>query len=118
MALYMMCFMGGTPVGAPVIGWVSENLGAPWGLVLGGVVCVVSGVGAGLWLSRGRRVRVEAHVVPPRLTLHVGHRVAGSRRTTARAALGSPAVRAVAEEAAAEAPGTPTTPEAARRAAS
>ena len=34
MALYFMCFMGGTPFGAPLIGWISEHLGAPWGLIL------------------------------------------------------------------------------------
>src|SRR3954469_10565861 len=72
MALYFMCFMGGTPVGAPLIGWVSEHLGAPWGLIIGGAVVVVTASGAGLWLARGRRVRREPHVVPPRLALHVG----------------------------------------------
>jgi len=72
MALYFMCFMGGTPVGAPVIGWISEHLGAPWGLILGGAVCVVAGVAAGAFLSRGRRVRLEARLTPPRLYLRVG----------------------------------------------
>src|SRR3954447_440068 len=71
MALYFVCFMGGTPLGAPLIGWVSEHLGAPWGLVLGGSVVVVTGIGAGLFLARARQVRLEAHVAPPRLTLHV-----------------------------------------------
>ncbi|MGY1689117.1 MFS transporter [Geodermatophilus sp. SYSU D01105] len=74
MALYFMCFMGGTPLGAPLIGWVSEHLGAPWGLILGGAVAVVAGVGAAAWLARGRRVRLEARVSPPRLHLHVGPR--------------------------------------------
>jgi MFS family permease len=72
MALYFMCFMGGTPVGAPVIGWISENLGAPWGLILGGGVCVVAGLAAAAFLARGRRVRVEAGLVPLRLQLRVG----------------------------------------------
>ncbi|WP_116449713.1 MFS transporter [Blastococcus litoris] len=72
MALYFMCFMGGTPLGAPLIGWISEHLGAPWGLILGGAVCVVAGVGAGIWLARGRRVRLEAGLTPPRLRLRVG----------------------------------------------
>ena len=45
MALYFMCFMGGTPLGAPVIGWIAENYGAPWGLILGGAVCVVAATG-------------------------------------------------------------------------
>ena len=30
MALYMAVFMGGTPIGAPVIGWVGETFGARW----------------------------------------------------------------------------------------
>jgi MFS family permease len=72
MALYFMCFMGGTPVGAPLVGWISERLGAPWGLILGGIVVVVAGMAAGAYLSRGHRVRLSAHVVPPSLELHVG----------------------------------------------
>jgi MFS family permease len=72
MALYFMCFMGGTPVGAPLIGLISEHLGAPWGLILGGAVVVVAGIAAACVLGRGRRVRLEAGLAPPRLRLHVG----------------------------------------------
>jgi len=72
MALYFMCFMGGTPLGAPLIGLISEHLGAPWGLILGGAVCVVAGLVAGAVLARGRRVRVEARWAPPRFRLRVG----------------------------------------------
>jgi MFS family permease len=52
MALYFMCFLGGTPVGAPVIGWIGEHLGAPWSLVIGGAVVVVAGVITLVWLPR------------------------------------------------------------------
>jgi MFS family permease len=99
MALYFTCFMGGTPLGAPLIGWVCERFGAPWGFVLGGAVAVVAGGVAAAWLARGRRVRLEAHVVPPRVQLHVGPRAVPPAQ-----------VRAVAEAASAEAPGTPTSP--------
>jgi MFS family permease len=44
MALYFMCFLGGTPAGAPLIGWVGEHWGAPWSLVVGGAVVVVAGL--------------------------------------------------------------------------
>jgi MFS family permease len=71
LALYFMCFMGGTPVGAPLIGWISEQFGAPWGLIGGGLVCVVVAAGAGAVLARGRNVRLELHVVPPSVQLHV-----------------------------------------------
>jgi hypothetical protein len=102
MALYFMCFMGGTPVGAPVIGLISEHLGAPWGLILGGGVCVLAGLGAAAYLARGRRVRLEARLAPPRLRLRIGAR---------QPRVLSPALRAAEEVAAAErAPGqqTPT----------
>ena len=71
LALYFTCFMGGTPVGAPLIGWVSENLGARWGLIAGGLACIVTAAGAGAVLARGRRVRLELHVAPPSAHLHV-----------------------------------------------
>jgi MFS family permease len=74
LALYFMCFMGGTPVGAPLIGWIAEHFGAPWGLILGGAVCVLAGVGAAVWLSRGRRVRLETQRMRPWVRLQVGAR--------------------------------------------
>jgi MFS family permease len=36
MAIYMTIVMGGTPLGAPFIGFVGEHLGARWTLVVGG----------------------------------------------------------------------------------
>jgi MFS family permease len=36
MALYMAVFMGGTPVGAPLLGWIADHAGARWTLVGGG----------------------------------------------------------------------------------
>ncbi len=37
MALYLTVFLGGTPLGAPVIGWLAEVLGARWSLIGGGL---------------------------------------------------------------------------------
>ena len=42
MALYLMVFMGGTPVGAPVIGWAAEAFGARWSLLGGGLLVLLS----------------------------------------------------------------------------
>lgn len=39
MALYQAIFLGGTPLGAPVIGWVGDVWGPRWTLVIGGVMC-------------------------------------------------------------------------------
>ncbi|MDT9594289.1 MFS transporter [Nocardioides zeae] len=41
MALYMTIFMGGTPVGAPLIGWIGSHLGARWTLIVGGAATVL-----------------------------------------------------------------------------
>lgn len=41
MALYMTIVMGGTPLGAPVIGWIGEHFGARYTLVLGGSLVIV-----------------------------------------------------------------------------
>lgn len=41
MALYMMIFMGGTPVGAPIVGWIGESFGARWTLIGGGGITVL-----------------------------------------------------------------------------
>jgi MFS family permease len=40
MALYMMLVMGGTPVGAPIVGWVGATFGARWTLIGGGLMSV------------------------------------------------------------------------------
>jgi MFS family permease len=44
MALYMTVVMGGTPLGAPLIGLIGEELGARFTLIIGGVLVLV-GVG-------------------------------------------------------------------------
>ena len=41
MALYLAIFMGGTPVGAPLLGWVAEQYGPRWTLVGGGALTIV-----------------------------------------------------------------------------
>ncbi len=43
MALYLMVFMGGTPLGAPIIGWIGQEYGARWTL-LGGGFLTIAGV--------------------------------------------------------------------------
>lgn len=44
MALYMTVFMGGTPIGAPLLGWVADHFGARWTLIGGGLLTVVGTV--------------------------------------------------------------------------
>ena len=42
MALYVIVFIGSTPIGGPVVGWVAQQFGARTGLALGGVAALVA----------------------------------------------------------------------------
>jgi MFS family permease len=57
MSLYLISFMGGTPFGAPLIGWVSSTAGPRWGLIGGGLVCLVTAVVIAFVLAHQRGVR-------------------------------------------------------------
>lgn len=58
MGIYMLCFLGGTPLGSPVLGWLADVLDPRAPLVIGGAISLVSGIGAALYLMRHQRVRV------------------------------------------------------------
>ncbi len=69
MALYMMIFMGGTPVGAPVVGWIGEEFGARWTLIGGGGMTVLGVLLAAAWFSRSQGMldpEVNDHAWLPR----------------------------------------------------
>jgi MFS family permease len=57
MSLYLICFMGGTPFGAPIIGWVAGTAGPRWGLIGGGLVCLISALALSGMLVRRRGLR-------------------------------------------------------------
>ncbi|WP_079105162.1 MFS transporter [Streptomyces prasinopilosus] len=58
MALYMMVFLGGAPVGAPIVGWVTDTYGARVGLASGGAVAVLAATVIGLVLARVGNLRL------------------------------------------------------------
>jgi predicted MFS family arabinose efflux permease len=73
MALYLMIFMGGTPVGAPIVGWIGEAFGARWTLIGGGGLTVLGTLVAALTLGRLQGVRIAADWESrPRLRLTFG----------------------------------------------
>ena len=43
-ALFTMVFIGSTPVGGPLLGWIGEHLGARAGLAVGGIATLAAGV--------------------------------------------------------------------------
>ncbi len=52
MGIYMLCFLGGTPVGSPVLGWLADVLDPRAPLLFGGAVSLISGVGAAVYLMK------------------------------------------------------------------
>jgi MFS family permease len=52
MALYLAVFFGGTPIGAPVVGWLAEHAGPRWSLIGGGLITAVAAAACALLLAR------------------------------------------------------------------
>jgi len=71
MALYVLVFLGGTPIGAPVIGAVAQAAGPRSSLLVGGLVCAVSAVVGAVYLARSRRLVVVPHLARRRPHVHV-----------------------------------------------
>ena len=60
LALYMAILMGGTPVGAPIVGWVADQFGPRAAIGLGAIAAFVAfGVGVTWMLVSGRVHRSE-----------------------------------------------------------
>jgi MFS family permease len=53
MALYSVVFLGSTPIGGPLVGWLAEVAGPRAGLVLGGVAALAAAGGG--WYAFARR---------------------------------------------------------------
>ena len=65
MALWAIAFQGTTPIGAPIIDWITESAGARVGLATGGLSCVVAaGLGLLAIRRRGRAAAAELPVEP------------------------------------------------------
>ncbi|MCF2529440.1 MFS transporter [Yinghuangia sp. KLBMP8922] len=64
MGLYMLVFMGGTPLGGPLIGWIAEAYGPRAALLFGGGVSAAAAVAVALILARHSGVKVRVRVRP------------------------------------------------------
>lgn len=64
MALWAVAFLGSTPIGGPIAGWVADSFGGRAGLALGATACLVAaGLGA-MGLHRTGRRESRVGVVP------------------------------------------------------
>ncbi|MCU1528394.1 MAG: transporter [Frondihabitans sp.] len=59
MALYMAIFTGGTPIGAPIVGWVATTFGPREAMGVGAAAGFVAAAVALAWLIRGQHLRVR-----------------------------------------------------------
>jgi MFS family permease len=82
MALYMAIFMGGTPIGAPIIGWIGSALGPRWTIGFGGLVSIATALVALAYVVRKQDLRVTYRLDR---TPHLLVRPAAPERELARA---------------------------------
>ncbi len=59
MSLYMMVFLGATPIGSPIVGWVGEAFGPRWSILIGSIATLVVALGATIWAVRNWRLKVR-----------------------------------------------------------
>jgi MFS family permease len=65
MGLYMLVFIGGTPLGAPVIGAITSHYGARTGMLVCGVIPAVAAVVTAVAVARRTQVRKRQQPLPP-----------------------------------------------------
>ncbi|OZE86229.1 MFS transporter [Rhodococcus sp. 15-649-1-2] len=65
MGIYMLCFLGGTPIGSPVLGWLADVLDPRAPLVVGGVVSLLTGVIAAVYLMKHNGLRIGVSWAAP-----------------------------------------------------
>jgi MFS family permease len=67
MGLYMLVFLGGAPIGSPLVGWAAEAFGPRMSMIVGGVISGVATVVIGAVLARRGSVRIRERLLPGRL---------------------------------------------------
>ena len=60
MSLWTVAFIGSTPVGAPIVGWVAETAGPRWALGLGAAAAVTAGIYGAKWAMRMHRSEIPS----------------------------------------------------------
>lgn len=69
LALQAIVFLGSTPIGGPIIGAVSERLGARWGLTVGGAATIAAGLYGLATIRRARALAADEATTAEAVTL-------------------------------------------------
>nr|WP_246170813.1 MFS transporter [Pseudonocardia hierapolitana] len=64
MSLYMLAFVGGTPLGGPMVGWITDAFGARAGMAFCGLIPLLAAVVIAVVLARHARAERAAGLVP------------------------------------------------------
>jgi MFS family permease len=70
MALYVLVFLGTTPIGSPIVGWCAEQFGPRSGIWAGGLISLVAALAVGVLQVRRTGGQVRVHL-RPRPHVHV-----------------------------------------------
>ncbi len=65
LALQAIVFLGSTPIGGPILGVVSQELGPRAGIALGGIACLVAAAFGIVAMRRFSNVTSESSLAPP-----------------------------------------------------
>ena len=59
--VYILVFMGGTPLGSPIVGWLAGEIGVRWTQTLCGGLSAIAALGAAYWLAKttDRQIRTR-----------------------------------------------------------
>ena len=85
MAIYMAIFMGGTPIGAPVIGWVANEFGPRLALGVGAASGILAALVGLFWLVKFQNLRV--HYSARRLSMSLDGRERAAEKIVADEAI-------------------------------
>lgn len=68
MSLWTVAFLGTTPIGGPIVGFIGEAIGPRWGLAVGGIAAVAAGAMVYFLMKRD-----EEQVIPAEVELAKDH---------------------------------------------
>jgi len=72
-ALYMLVNQGATPIGSPIIGWISQQFGTRWAIGVGAVAALGVASFVLLWIRTRWHLTARLQGFPPHLVVHALH---------------------------------------------
>ncbi len=69
MAIRLAIAQGGTPIGAPIVGWVADHYGPRWAIAIGAAAGFIAAMVGTLYLQRYRGLRLQMSGWRPRILL-------------------------------------------------